>query len=97
MMVHVHENLGSVWVFHGGGARLSSAVFTSIEKAETWISKNTYSGMLTEYPLDIGIYDWAVQAEFYSPKKGEEKPKSFAQNFSSASQNHCHYENGQRL
>lgn len=89
--------LSSVWVFHGNRADFCSAVFTSIQKAESWIEENQFSGVLTEYPLDISVYDWAIKSDFYKPKAGEEKPKNFIQNFSSAQQNHAHYKNGQRF
>ena len=46
----------TVWVFHGANSRLSSGVFSSLDKAEEWIRKNGLSGILTQYPLDVSPY-----------------------------------------
>lgn len=52
--------LDTIWFFHGEGGRFSSGVFTSIEKAEIWIDQHKLSGVLTAYPIDEGVYDWAI-------------------------------------
>ncbi|MGE8242425.1 MAG: DUF7710 domain-containing protein [Sphingobacterium sp.] len=52
--------LDRIWGFHGEGGRFSSGVFTSIEKAEIWIARHKLSGVLTAYPIDEGLYDWAL-------------------------------------
>ncbi len=86
----------SVWVFHGEGARFGSAIFALVETAEAWISENKCSGMLTEYPLNVSVFDWAVESGFFALEKIENKPMSFVQNFTSASQQHFHYINGDK-
>ena len=48
-------------VFHGTSARFSGGVFSQKDIAEEWIAKHKLSGVLTEYPLDTGVYDWAVK------------------------------------
>ncbi|WP_140637474.1 DUF7710 domain-containing protein [Methylibium rhizosphaerae] len=86
----------TVWVFSGTRATFPSGVFQTKEEAESWIRENRLSGTLTQYPVGIGTYDWAVQEGFFKPKKPEHSLPSFIQSFSSASQDHYHYENGEQ-
>ncbi|MEO9635548.1 MAG: hypothetical protein ABJF89_10100 [Parasphingorhabdus sp.] len=83
-----------VWIFHGQDADFASAVFAKRADAETWINENHFSGVLTIYPVDKPIYDWAVEKEFFRPDLDHPKTGKFIQNFTSASQEHFHYENG---
>jgi hypothetical protein len=83
-----------IWVFSGDNSKLPSAVFTEKEKAEEWIKKYTLSGMLTAYPVNKGTYDWAISHNYFNPKKEHETSAEFIQRFSSALQEHHHYENG---
>ena len=82
----------SVWVFNGEGSSFPSGVFTSREAAEAWIAKHALSGTLTAYPLDTGIYEWAISKGYYS----SEKPVSaiLVGRFSSAYQDHAHFIDG---
>lgn len=84
----------TIWVFHGAGARFSSGVFGSLEQAQSWIERNRLSGLLTEYPLNIGAYEWAVDRGHFTPKKPEHSSPEFVGSFTSGSQPHFHYENG---
>ena len=86
--------LDTIWVFHGEGGRFSSGVFTSIEKAEIWINRHKLSGVLTAYPIDESVYDWALFNDFFRVKKQAQMEANFIQQFTSASQDHYHYENG---
>lgn len=86
----------TIWLFHGENGKFSSGVFTSIGNAEKWISTNNLSGVLTEYPLDIGTYDWAINNDFFQVKTDIHKTARFIQSFTSANQNHFHYEDGKR-
>ena len=85
-----------VWVFNGDNSRFSSGVFRSMEKAEEWIAINRLSGILTKYPLDTGVYEWAIQNRLFSVRKDEQKHPAFIGRFTSASQDHFHYENGKK-
>ena len=49
-----------VWIFNGENSRFSSGVFSSRETAESWIRRNRLSGVLTKYPVDTAVYDWAI-------------------------------------
>jgi len=88
--------MATVWIFHGTGSHFSSGVFESVEKAEFWIRKHKFTGVLTEYPLNITVYDWAIEQNLFTPKTEKQSTATFIQSFSSASQNHFHYENGDR-
>jgi hypothetical protein len=85
-------DLTSVWIFHGLNSQFASGVFTSKQIAETWIIDNKLAGILTEYPLDIGVYQWAVERGSFKPTKDHHVTPAFIQGFSSASQQHHHYE-----
>ena len=83
-----------IWIFHGEGAMLSTAVFTDLEKAEEWIKKHSLSGVLTKMPLNQSVYDWAVETEMFTPKSEFHQKPVFIQQFTSAYLEHYHYENG---
>jgi hypothetical protein len=90
----------SVWVFNKNNANFSGGVFSELELAENWIRGNSLSGILTEYPLNQGVFDWAVKNDMHNikPEKLAEKSEqpNFIGGFTSASQEHYHYENGIR-
>jgi hypothetical protein len=81
----------SIWVFHGEG-RFAGGAFTSRELAEAWIARHSLSGVLTLYPLDTGVYEWAVARGTYDGEK-EVSPRLVG-SFSSAYQEHYHYVDG---
>lgn len=84
----------TVWIFNGENARFPGGVFGSRAQAEKWIMQHRVSGVLTEYPLNVGVYDWAVSSGHFTPKRPEHSSSLFIGGFSSAVQNHFHYENG---
>jgi hypothetical protein len=86
----------SVWVFTGLGSPLPAGVFSTQEKAEGWIAAHRLSGTLSEYPLDVGVYDWALGQGLFTPRGEEQRTPEFIGRFSSASQQHHHYEDGTR-
>lgn len=90
------SKIESVWVFNGANSRFPSGVFVDIEIAEAWIGENRLTGVLTNYPVNKSIYDWATEKGFFSPKKEEQKSPEFIGKFSSASQEHFHYEDGKK-
>ncbi|MBW8687154.1 DUF7710 domain-containing protein [Chitinophaga rhizophila] len=85
-----------VWVFHGMNSRFSGGIFTTLPLAEDWIAKHRLTGLLTAYPLDTGIYDWAIAGGLFEPKKPEHDSPNFIGGFTTAGQEHQHYEDGKR-
>jgi hypothetical protein len=89
-----------IWIFYGSIASIEelnwypSGIFESIEQAEIFIEKYSLSGLLTEYPVGIGAYDWAIQNEFFSPKSARQETPKFIGRFVAAAQRHFHYEAG---
>jgi hypothetical protein len=83
-----------VWVFSGEGGRFSSGVFLDRDMATMWIAKHKLTGVLTQYPVDQGVYDWAVGSGLFEPKKEHEFSPKFIQGFTCASQEHYHFEYG---
>lgn len=85
----------TVWVFNGEKSSFPAGIFSSKEKAEAWIEQNELTGVLTEYPIDEGTYDWSVKHEFFNPRREDQKPPLFKGRFTSARQQHFHYRDGQ--
>lgn len=83
-----------VYVFNGEKAALPAGIFTEFDLAKAWIEKNKLSGILNKYPINIGIYDWAVLNEFFVPKTTEQQEARFIEGFSCASIEHWHFEYG---
>jgi hypothetical protein len=89
-----------IYVFNGStdpprpSLAFPGGVFSSREKAETWIAKHRLSGILTAYPLDQGAYDWNIENGFFTPKRNDQKTPEFIGRYSSAYTGHWHYEHG---
>ena len=86
-----------VWVFKGGQTGYTSGVFSTKEKAEEWITAHQLSGTLAAYPLDVGVYDWAVQNGYFKPKDEFHRTAQWIGGFTTASQQVYIYENGKSL
>ena len=84
-----------VWIFNGTGARFPAGAFTSRALAEEWIRARRLSGMLTAYPLDEGVFDWALRHDFVTGRaRGRGDDPAFVGAISSATQEHYHSEDG---
>jgi hypothetical protein len=84
-----------IWVFSGEGGRFPGGVFTSRELADAWIRARKLTGVLTAYPLDEGCIDWALREQLVSSSVlARCQEPAFAGSFTSASQEHVHYEDG---
>lgn len=82
-----------VWVFNAEGGRFPGAVFAARDLAEAWVRKHRLTGVLTRYPLDTGVYEWAVKAGHFSPKS-HQLSGTFIGRFTSANMEHMHFERG---
>jgi hypothetical protein len=83
----------SVWVFNGTRSTFPSGVFKSKRLAEDWIRKHSLTGTLTQYPLDVGMYEFANASRF-SPKKPRHTTSEFIGQFSGGGLDHFHFEGG---
>jgi hypothetical protein len=86
----------SMWVFNGVQSSFPSGVFSSKESAEAWIGKNGLTGTLTEYPVDIGMYDYSTSSGGFKPSRPEHGTALFIGKFSGGGIDHFHYEDGKR-
>ncbi len=86
--------MDAVWVFNGDGGRFPSAVFSTRERAESWIAQHRLTGCLTKYPLDVPVYDWVIASGYFVPNHPYQEEAPFIQRFSSAYLEHHHYEGG---
>jgi hypothetical protein len=86
----------SVWVFNGTNRDFGfpAGVFLELEIAEEWIRKHSLSGTLTRYPVNTGVYEWAIEKGYFRPKRENQTTPDFIARFSSGAQEHYHYENG---
>jgi hypothetical protein len=50
--------------------------------------------MITEYPVDVGVYDWAVARGSFCPSKSHHSTPEFIGGFTTATQNHGHFTDG---
>ncbi len=86
-----------VWIFNGAEGRFPGGVFTSRSAAEDWIRRRKLSGILTAYPLDEGCFDWALRQGLVTGKaKDRGDDPRFVGSFSTASQEHFHYKDGEQ-
>ena len=76
------EYVKTVWVFNGEYSRLPSGIFSTKESAVRWIEANGLSGTLSEFPIDVGTYDHAIQNGLFTPKKLHESEPGFIASFS---------------
>lgn len=83
-----------VWVFCGQDSQYPGGIFLSVESAERWIAKHRLTGMLIQYPVNEGLYDWVVSQDLFRPKRESQKTSHFIGTFTSAHARHFHYENG---
>jgi hypothetical protein len=87
----------TVWIFNGYKSQFPAGVFESVDQAEIFIKRHSLSGILTEYPLGVGVFDWAIENGFFAPKTVEKSLPKFVGQFTSGAQEHFHYENGENL
>jgi len=94
------EDEKSIWVFNGARSRHSGGIFESLDIAEKWVRNNRLSGMLTKYPLNTGVFEWADENNLIRMREGklEEKRKDpiFIGGFTTAAMEHYHYEEGEK-
>lgn len=86
----------TVWVFVGERSGVGG-VFSQLDIARQWIESRTLSGILTEYPIDVGAYDWAISNSAFRPTKPEHSLPAFIGSFVSAKMRHHHFEHGKLL
>jgi hypothetical protein len=88
--------LNEVWVFNGDGGTFPAGIFSTRERAESWIAEHGLSGCLTRYPVDAPLYEWAMAHGLFEPRYPSQGQAAFIQRFSSAYLEHHHYDSGER-
>ncbi|SCL38098.1 hypothetical protein GA0070624_6096 [Micromonospora rhizosphaerae] len=83
----------TVWVFHGEGARFASGVFASRADGLDWVAQHRLTGILSEYPLGEGCYDWALARGRFRPSKPHHGKPGHVAEFS-PSLDHVHVTDG---
>lgn len=83
-----------VWIFQGEGTNNCNAIYEKKMDAEMFIKQFSLSGILIKMPLNISIYQWAINCGYFSPTREYMSQPRFVQNFNSAYLEHYHYSNG---
>lgn len=86
----------TVWVFHGQAGRSVGGVFSDLETAERWIEGHSLTGLLTEYPLNEGAFDFALRMGRIRPPFANAATAGTIGAFCSHLDHH-HYEDGKRI
>lgn len=86
--------MDTVWVFLGEGASLPAGFFADEASARRWIRGHGLTGLLTEYPVGLGLYDYAIERGTFRPKSPSHREPWFIGRFNSAHVNHYHFEDG---
>jgi len=85
-----------IWIFTGSGGQFAGGVFSTLALANDWIRRGQLSGVLTAYPVDEGCFDWAIRVGVVTGSARERgSDPHFVGAFTSASQDHFHFENGE--
>jgi hypothetical protein len=88
------EHLSFIWIFNGTGSKFPSGVFAEKETAIAWISQHQLTGLLAKYPINVGLYDWALEMNYFKPRRDDQKSSEFIARFTCASLEHYHCESG---
>lgn len=86
--------LNEIWIFNGVQPSFPAGVFTTRKNAEAWIRKHSLTGTLTLYPIDVGMYEYAIEKGLFRPKRDEHSTSLFIGRFSGGGIDHFHYEDG---
>lgn len=88
------SEITSVWIFNGARSIFPSGVFSNREIAEEWVRRHALTGTLTQYPVDVGMYEHAIASKTFTPRKPDHSTSEFIGKFSGGGLNHFHYEDG---
>lgn len=81
--------VAAVWIFNEGRTPLPSAMFADEEIATQWIKQHGRYGVLTQYPVDIAVYEWVIERGYFDPTRS--KYRQDPGTFSSGYQKHLHF------
>jgi hypothetical protein len=90
----VKSDFQYIWIFMGKGSWSPTAVFNTFDEADAWISGLKLTGYLSEYPIGISVYNWALAMGLHKPKFESQKSAAHIEKFGSSFLTHYHYENG---
>ncbi len=85
----------TVWLFTSASndvvpdAHIPQAAFRTLAAGDRWVRTLKPSGMLTEYPMNIGVFEWATARGVFKPRRDDQRATPFIETFSDASQAHA--------
>ncbi|MFW1746011.1 hypothetical protein ACG9XW_07290 [Acinetobacter guillouiae] len=80
-----------IWMIQNSDNLNIIGCFTDKVSAEKYIYDHQLKCILTQYPLDISVYDWVIENGFWKPKSDLQKTGKFIGRFSSAYLEHEHF------
>lgn len=86
-----------LWTFQGDGADSANGIFSTKDLAEKYIKEYSLSGMLIKLPLNVSVYQWAIDMGYFNPTKDYMKSSQFIQQFNSGYLEHYHYQDGKEV
>jgi hypothetical protein len=90
------DQINHVWVIVGEQGKCTSGVFSDLDSAEQWISLHSLTGLLSQYPLNEGAFDWAVKTERIKRSFAETATPGMIGSFCSYL-NYYHYKDSKRV
>lgn len=80
-----------IWIVQGTEKHNIIACFEQQERAEAFIHAQQFKCILMQFPINISVYDWMIEKQYFKPKTDLEKSKRFKERFSSAYLAHDHF------
>lgn len=80
-----------LWIIQSCENQNIIGCFTEKQAAEKHIHQHQLKCTLTQYPIDISVYDWAIAHQYWTPKSDLQKSSKFKERFNSAYLDHDHY------
>ena len=87
-------NQAFVWLFQAVPGAGAGGVFRSLESASAWILRHRLTGLLTQYPLDYGVFDYIVEKGWIKRTKPHLDTPEFMGGYC-GNLHHYHCEDGQ--
>jgi hypothetical protein len=84
-----------VWIFHSETGRFASGVFTDQASGLVWVAQHELTGVLAEYEVGNGCYDFAVEEGRFRNTKPHHGTPEHVGTFSPGL-GHIHVQGGQR-
>ena len=80
-----------IWLIQGTEKQNIIACFEEKEVAEAFIHQQQFKCILMQFPVNISVYDWMIEKQYFKPKTDLEQSKRFKERFRSSYLPHEHF------